>query len=166
MITLRNYRKNSELFLNRLSIRPRVDREGQVIHCPGVQRRAQNGPQHRASMAIIAADMGISDQRGLEVIGIARRQVQNCRQRLIDVAGRTQQPADHVQIGESVALDSFHLRCGGKAQPFDSSARQRREPGHGVLEQTGQQLAKGQRVAFKLRGAMGQPQLGQQGGCR
>ncbi len=37
VVTLRNYRKNGELFLNRLSIRPLVDREGQVIYYLGVQ---------------------------------------------------------------------------------------------------------------------------------
>ena len=37
VVTLRNYRKNGELFFNRLSIRPLVDREGQVIYYLGVQ---------------------------------------------------------------------------------------------------------------------------------
>lgn len=37
VVTLRNYRKNGELFLNRLSIRPLVDREGKVIYYLGVQ---------------------------------------------------------------------------------------------------------------------------------
>ena len=37
VVTLRNYRKNGELFLNRLFIRPLVDREGQVIYYLGVQ---------------------------------------------------------------------------------------------------------------------------------
>ena len=37
VVTLRNYRKNGELFLNRLSIRPLVDREGNVIYYLGVQ---------------------------------------------------------------------------------------------------------------------------------
>jgi PAS domain S-box-containing protein len=37
VVTLRNYRKNGELFLNRLSIRPLVDREGNVIYDLGVQ---------------------------------------------------------------------------------------------------------------------------------
>ena len=37
MVTLRNYRKNGELFFNRLSIRPLVDREGKVIYYLGVQ---------------------------------------------------------------------------------------------------------------------------------
>ena len=34
---MRNYRKDGELFLNRLSIRPLVDREGNVIYYLGVQ---------------------------------------------------------------------------------------------------------------------------------
>ncbi|WP_434735412.1 PAS domain-containing protein [Candidatus Accumulibacter necessarius] len=37
VVTLRNYRKTGELFLNRLSIRPLVDREGTVIYYLGVQ---------------------------------------------------------------------------------------------------------------------------------
>jgi PAS domain S-box-containing protein len=37
VVTLRNYRKSGELFLNRLSIRPLVDREGNVIYYLGVQ---------------------------------------------------------------------------------------------------------------------------------
>ncbi|MFO7640143.1 MAG: PAS domain-containing protein, partial [Candidatus Competibacteraceae bacterium] len=37
IVTLRNYRKNGELFLNRLAIRPLVDQEGKVIYYLGVQ---------------------------------------------------------------------------------------------------------------------------------
>ncbi len=37
IVTLRNYRKNGELFLNRLAIRPLVDQEGNVIYYLGVQ---------------------------------------------------------------------------------------------------------------------------------
>ncbi len=37
VVTLRNYRKNGELFFNRLAIRPLLDREGQVIYYLGVQ---------------------------------------------------------------------------------------------------------------------------------
>jgi PAS domain S-box-containing protein len=36
-VTLRNYRKSGELFLNRLSIRPLVDRDGRLIYYLGVQ---------------------------------------------------------------------------------------------------------------------------------
>lgn len=36
-VTLRNYRKNNELFFNRLSIRPLVDRDNNVIYYLGVQ---------------------------------------------------------------------------------------------------------------------------------
>jgi hypothetical protein len=41
-VTLRNYRKNNELFLNRLSIRPLVDRENNVIYYLGVQYDVTN----------------------------------------------------------------------------------------------------------------------------
>ena len=37
VVTLRNYRKNGELFFNRLAIRPLVDRDGHVIYYLGVQ---------------------------------------------------------------------------------------------------------------------------------
>lgn len=37
VVTLRNYRKNGELFFNRLAIRPLLDREGRVIYYLGVQ---------------------------------------------------------------------------------------------------------------------------------
>ena len=36
-VTLRNYRKNGELFYNRLSITPLFDHEGQLIYFMGVQ---------------------------------------------------------------------------------------------------------------------------------
>ena len=36
-VTLRNYRKSGEMFLNRLSIRPLVDRNGRLIYYLGVQ---------------------------------------------------------------------------------------------------------------------------------
>lgn len=41
VVTLRNYRKNGDLFFNRRSIRPLVDREGKVIYYLGVQIRTQ-----------------------------------------------------------------------------------------------------------------------------
>ena len=37
VVTLRNYRKNGELFFNRLAIRPLLDRDGHVIYYLGVQ---------------------------------------------------------------------------------------------------------------------------------
>lgn len=37
VVTLRNYRRDGSLFLNRLSIRPLLDREGRVIYYLGVQ---------------------------------------------------------------------------------------------------------------------------------
>jgi PAS domain S-box-containing protein len=42
VVTLRNYRKNKELFLNRLSIRPLVDRDNNVIYYLGVQYDVTN----------------------------------------------------------------------------------------------------------------------------
>ena len=42
VVTLRNYRKNGELFLNRLSIRPLVDQENNVIYYLGVQYDVTN----------------------------------------------------------------------------------------------------------------------------
>ncbi len=44
VVTLRNYRKNGELFLNRLSIRPLMDREGTVIYYLGVQYDMDHPP--------------------------------------------------------------------------------------------------------------------------
>ena len=41
VVTLRNYRKNGDLFFNRRYIRPLVDREGKVIYYLGVQIRTQ-----------------------------------------------------------------------------------------------------------------------------
>ena len=42
VVTLRNYRKNGELFLNRLSIRPLIDRDGNVIYYLGLQYDVSN----------------------------------------------------------------------------------------------------------------------------
>ena len=50
VVTLRNYRKNGELFLNRLSIRPLVDREGQVIYYLGVQYDVTDQVRARAEL--------------------------------------------------------------------------------------------------------------------
>ena len=44
-VTLRNYRKNGELFLNKLSIRPLVDRENRVIYYLGIQYDLSRQPQ-------------------------------------------------------------------------------------------------------------------------
>ena len=41
-MTLRNYRKNKELFINRLSIRQLVDRDNNVIYYLGVQYDVTN----------------------------------------------------------------------------------------------------------------------------
>ncbi len=43
--TLRNYRKDGELFYNRFSIRPLFDRQGQVIYYLGVQYDVTNQVQ-------------------------------------------------------------------------------------------------------------------------
>jgi PAS domain S-box-containing protein len=50
VVTLRNYRKNGELFFNRLSIRPLVDREGQVIYYLGVQYDVTDQVRARAEL--------------------------------------------------------------------------------------------------------------------
>ena len=44
-VTLRNYRKNGELFLNKLSIRPLVDRDNRVIYYLGIQYDLSRQPQ-------------------------------------------------------------------------------------------------------------------------
>ncbi len=44
-VTLRNYRKDGELFYNRFSIRPLFDREGRVIYYLGIQYDITNQVQ-------------------------------------------------------------------------------------------------------------------------
>ena len=44
-VTLRNYRKNGELFLNKLSIRPLVDSENRVIYYLGIQYDLSRQPE-------------------------------------------------------------------------------------------------------------------------
>lgn len=44
-VTLRNYRKDGELFYNRFSIRPLLDREGRVIYFLGIQYDVTNQVQ-------------------------------------------------------------------------------------------------------------------------
>ncbi len=44
-VTLRNYRKNGELFYNRFSVRPLFDREGRVIYYLGIQYDVTNQVQ-------------------------------------------------------------------------------------------------------------------------
>lgn len=44
-VTLRNYRKDGELFYNRFSIRPLFDREGRVIYYLGIQYDVTNQVQ-------------------------------------------------------------------------------------------------------------------------
>ena len=48
-VTLRNYRKNGELFLNKLSIRPLVDRENRVIYYLGIQYDLSRQPESGAA---------------------------------------------------------------------------------------------------------------------
>lgn len=47
-VTLRNYRKNGERFLNKLSIRPLVDRENRVIYYLGIQYDLSRQPEAAA----------------------------------------------------------------------------------------------------------------------
>ncbi len=44
-VTLRNYRKNGELFYNRFSIRPLLDRDGRLIYYLGIQYDVTNQVQ-------------------------------------------------------------------------------------------------------------------------
>ena len=55
VVTLRNYRKNGEMFLNRLSIRPLVDRQGKVIYYLGVQFEV--GDAQRASLPFAGPEL-------------------------------------------------------------------------------------------------------------
>ena len=48
-VTLRNYRKNGELFLNKLLIRPLVDRENRVIYYLGIQYDLSRQPESGAA---------------------------------------------------------------------------------------------------------------------
>ena len=48
-VTLRNYRKNGELFLNKLSIRPLVDSENRVIYYLGIQYDLSRLPESGAA---------------------------------------------------------------------------------------------------------------------
>jgi len=48
-VTLRNYRKNGELFLNKLSIHPLVDRENRVIYYLGIQYDLSRQPESGAA---------------------------------------------------------------------------------------------------------------------
>jgi PAS domain S-box-containing protein len=48
-VTLRNYRKNGELFLNKLSIRPLVDQENRVIYYLGIQYDLSRQPEADAT---------------------------------------------------------------------------------------------------------------------
>ena len=49
-------------------------------------------------MAVVAAGVGVGDQGRLQVVRIARRQIQDRREGLIDVTGGTQPAADDVEM--------------------------------------------------------------------
>lgn len=48
-VTLRNFRKNGELFLNKLSVRPLVDRDNRVIYYLGIQYDLSRQPESGAA---------------------------------------------------------------------------------------------------------------------
>jgi PAS domain S-box-containing protein len=52
VVTLRNYRKNGELFLNRLAIRPLFDGQQRVIYYLGIQYDLGRGPAGAAAAAV------------------------------------------------------------------------------------------------------------------
>ena len=58
VVTLRNYRKNGELFLNRLAIRPLFDARQRVIYYLGIQYDL--GRQPAGAGAALALDLGRS----------------------------------------------------------------------------------------------------------
>ena len=62
-------------------------------------------------MTIVAAHIRVSDQGRFKIIRYARP-VQHGRKRMLDVTGRTQLAADHVEIGTPLAIHPLdHLRC-------------------------------------------------------
>jgi PAS domain S-box-containing protein len=58
VVTLRNYRKDKELFLNRLSIRPLVDRDNNVIYYLGVQYDVTNEVKAREEIEKLNFEIG------------------------------------------------------------------------------------------------------------
>ncbi len=61
-VTLRNYRKDGELFYNRFSIRPLFDREGRVIYYLGIQYDVTNQVQAEEELKRLNASLAQVDQ--------------------------------------------------------------------------------------------------------
>ncbi len=61
-VTLRNYRKNGELFLNRFSIRPLFDREGLLLYYLGIQYDVTNQVQAEDELKRLNALLAKVDQ--------------------------------------------------------------------------------------------------------
>ena len=57
-VTLRNYRKDGELFYNRFSIRPLFDREGRIIYYLGIQYDVTNQVQAEDELKRLNALLG------------------------------------------------------------------------------------------------------------
>lgn len=61
VVTLRNYRKNGEMFLNRLAIRPLLDAQQRVIYYLGIQYDLSRQPAGVDGAAVdLALDLGRS----------------------------------------------------------------------------------------------------------
>ena len=61
-VTLRNYRKNGELFHNRFTIRPLFDREGRLIYFLGLQHDVTNQVQAEEELERLNQLLGESDE--------------------------------------------------------------------------------------------------------
>lgn len=60
-VTLRNYRKNGEMFYNRFTIRPLFDREGNLIYFLGLQHDVTNQVQAERELKRLNRLLGESD---------------------------------------------------------------------------------------------------------
>ncbi len=60
-VTLRNYRKNGEMFYNRFTIRPLFDREGHLIYFLGLQYDVTNQVQAEEELKRLNQLLGESD---------------------------------------------------------------------------------------------------------
>lgn len=60
-VTLRNYRKNGEMFYNRFTIRPLFDREGNLIYFLGLQHDVTNQIQAERELKRLNRLLGESD---------------------------------------------------------------------------------------------------------
>lgn len=58
VVTLRNYRKNGELFINRLSIRPLLDRQGNVVYYLGIQHDVTDLVESREEVERARVEIG------------------------------------------------------------------------------------------------------------